>query len=216
MRIAIVNPNTSKSVTAMLLREARLAAAEGTDICALTARSGPPVIRTVAERIQAGGAVADAFVEAGPDIDAGIVGGFTEPGLADARERLTYPVIGLGEASMAEASSAGARFSILTADDVTVPGIQEMVERLGYAARLASVLSTDADLLAVAVDQEAFDSAFAGLAEAAAARDGADAVILGGAVFVGMAVRIGPRVPVPVIDPVHAAIRWAEMRVSSI
>ncbi len=211
MRLIIVNPNTSEAVTALLAREARLAAAEKTEINAVTARSGVPVVRTVADGRRAADAVVEAFVAAGPEIDAGIVGGFTEPGLADAREAVDYPVTGLGEASLAEASELGGRFAILTADGTTVPGIEALVERHGLAARLASVRSTGADLLAVAGDQQAFDQAFLRLAANAAAHDGANAIVLGGAVFVGMAERIQHRIAVPVIDPIHAAIRRAEL-----
>ncbi|MCH9009368.1 MAG: hypothetical protein IIC21_01925, partial [Chloroflexi bacterium] len=45
-------------------------------------------------------AVVEALVEAGMDRDAGIVGGFTEPGLASARARMRYPLTGIGEASL--------------------------------------------------------------------------------------------------------------------
>ncbi len=210
MRVIIVNPNTSTGVTALLLREARLAAAGGTRVFAVTARSCVSVVRTVADGGRASDAVAAALAEVDTDMDAGIVGGFTEPGLATAREHTSYPLTGLGEASLAEAGKIGDRFSILTADQSTIPGIEALVEGHGFAARLASILYTDAGLLEVAGDQRAFDAAFRVLAAVAAARDGADAVILGGAVFVGMAARIGQRVPVPLIDPVHAAIRRAE------
>ena len=191
-----------------------MAAADETEVYAVTARSGVSVVRTVADGQRASDAVVEALVEAGADMDAGIVGGFTEPGLADARERVEYPLTGLGEASLGEASRVGDRFAILTADETTVPGIEALVEYHGFAARLASVLSTDADLLAVAGDQRAFDSAFLWLATNAAARDGADSIVLGGAVFAGMAGRIKHRIPVPVIDPIHAAIRRVEALVT--
>lgn len=215
MRIIIVNPNNSETVTAMLLREARLAAADATELRAVTARSGLAVIRTVADDQRADDAVVEALVEAGMDRDAGIVGGFTEPGLASARARMRYPLTGIGEASLAEAGRDGKRFSILTSDAATIPGIEAVVDRNGLAAQLASILSTDDGLLAVAGDQQAFDTTFCRLAVDAAARDGADAVVLGGAVFVGMAARIGRRVPVPVIDPIHAAVRRAEALAAS-
>lgn len=211
MRVIIVNPNTSAAVTALLAREARLAAAEETEIRAVTVRSGVPVVRTIADGRQAADAVVEALIEAGPAFDAGIVGGFTEPGLADARARLAYPLTGLGEASLDEARKLGDRFAILTADETTVAGIEALVERHGLAARLASVRSMAGDLLAVAGDQRAFDEAFLRLATDAAARDGADAIVLGGAVFVGMAARIKHRVAVPIIDPLHAAIRRAAL-----
>ena len=71
------------------------------------------------------------------------------------------------------------------------------------------------DLLAVAGDQRAFDAALLRLATNAAARDEVGAIVLGGAVFVGMAARIKHRVPVPIIDPIHAAIRRAALRASA-
>ena len=214
MRVIIVNPNTSEAITALLLREARLAAADGTEVYAVTARSDVAVVRTVADGQRASDAVVEALLEAGTDMDAGIVGGFTEPGLSDARERVEYPLTGLGEASLIEASRIGDRFAILTADETTVPGIEALVEHHGFTAQLASVLSTGADLLAVAGDQRAFDAAFLQLATNAVARVFADSIVLGGAVFAGMAGRIKHRIPVPVIDPIHAAIRRVEALVT--
>ncbi len=210
MRIVIVNPNTTATVTTMLVDEARRIASPGVEIDGVTAAFGVPVIETPAEAAVAGHAVVQAFAEVGP-ADAGIVGAYTDPGLPGARALMPYPVIGIGESSMFTACLLGRRFAVLTAGGgKTVPAIESQVREHGLGERFAGVRSVDASLLGVAENQAAFEDAFAATANAVVEIDGADAVILGGAVFVGMAARLRDRVPVPLIDPIRAAVAQAE------
>ncbi len=209
MRIVIVNPNTTATVTTMLVDEARRIASPGVEIDGVTAAFGVPAIETLAEAAVAGHAVVQAFAEAGP-ADAGIVGAYADPGLPGARALMPYPVTGIGESSMFTACLLGRRFAVLTAGGKNVPAIESQVREHGLGGRFAGVRSVDASLLGVAENQAAFKDAFAAAANAAVEIDGADAVVLGGAVFVGMAARLRDRVPVPLIDPIRAAVVQAE------
>ncbi len=209
MRIIIVNPNTTGAVTDMLVEEALKVASSGAEIAGVTAAFGVPAIETLAEIATAGHAVVEAFSKAG-EADTGIVGGFADPGLAGARELMPYPVTGIGEASIFTACLLGRRFAVLTAGGKTVPTIKSQIENYGLGGRFASVRSVEGSLLAVAGDQASFEDSLVEAAMAAVNVDGAEVVILGGAVFVGMSMRLRDRVAVPLIDPIHAAVMQAE------
>ncbi len=214
MKLLVVNPNTSDVVTDLLVTEARSVADPATRIAGVTAPFGVAAIETPAEAAIAGHAVLQAFAEAGT-VDAGIVAAFADPGLAGARSLVPFPVVGIGEASMLTACLLGRRFAVLTAGAGTEPGIRAQVDDYGLAGRFAGVRTIAGSLLGVAADQSAFEDAFADAARTAVESDGAEVVILGGAVFVGMARRMRDRVPVPLIDPIAAAVLQAEGLVNS-
>lgn len=208
MRLVIVNPNTTAAITAMLVAEARQVAGAGTAIAGVTAPFGVAAIESAAEAAIAGHAVAQAFADAGA-ADAGIVAAFADPGLAGARALMRCPVVGMGEASMLTACALGERFAVVTAGR-TARAIEKQVRDHGLAARFAGVRAIDASLLDVAREQDTFAAAIVHAASEAVAADRADAVILGGAVFVGMAGRVAARVAVPVLDPIRCAVLQAE------
>ena len=210
MRLLIVNPNTTVEVTTMLAEQARRVAASGTEVLAVTAPFGVALIETPAEAKTAGQAVIQALAEAPVGLDAGIVGGFINPGLETGRSLVPYPLTGLGEASMFTACQLGARFAVLTAGTRGLAAIAALAERYGIADRLACVRAIDADLLDVAADQAAFRDPLLDMIGQIVERDRAEAVILGGAVFAGMADGLRDRSPVPVLDPIHCAVLQAE------
>lgn len=211
MRLLIVNPNTTVEVTDLLAEQARRVAAAGTEVLAVTAPTGVPLIETPAEATIAGQAVIQVLAEAAEGLDAGIVGGFIDPGLDVGRSLVSYPLTGLGEASMFTACLLGARFAVLTAGTRSLASIATLAERYGLAGRLVSVRAIDASLLEVATEQEAFRDPLLEMIGRIADRDRAEAVILGGAVFAGMADGLRERSPVPVLDPIHCAVLQAEV-----
>ena len=211
MRLLIVNPNTTADVTNMLAEQARRVASAGTEILAVTAPFGVPLIETPAEAAIAAQAVTQALAEAPDGIDAGIVGGFIDPGLEAGRDLMPYPLTGLGEASMFTACLLGARFTVLTGGTRGLAPITALAERYGLARRLACVRAIDAELLDVAANQEAFRHALLDRARQTRDQDPAEVVILGGAVFAGMAEWIRDSVPVPILDPIHCAVLQAEV-----
>ncbi len=111
-RLLIVNPNTSASVTRWLADEARRVAGGLVEVAAVNAPSGLPAIETPDDLARAA-LVIVATIEAEADADAAIIGAFGDPGLMDARARLSIPIVGLGEAGL-RAAAKGRRFSIVT------------------------------------------------------------------------------------------------------
>lgn len=209
MRLVIVNPNITQAVTDLLVRESRAVASAGVEVVGLTAAAGVPAIDTAAEAEAAARTITGELTAAG-DADAGIIGGFIDPGLAAARAQLPYPVLGIGEAAMVTACQLGSQFAVVTVGESTAGVIEALVASYALRGRCTAVKAVEGRLRDVIRDQSAFEDACVRAATETIEKNGADTVILGGAMFVGMARRLAPRIAAPVIDPMHAAVLQAE------
>jgi len=96
---------------------------------------GPASIESAYEEYQSVPGAIDRLVEAERTGFAGaILGCFGDPGIEAAREMVSMPVVGPGEASMLLAASLGHRFSIVTVLD----SLNYLLERPGRSALSAS------------------------------------------------------------------------------
>ncbi len=145
MRILLINPNTSQSLTDLLANAARRAAAPDTVLDTVTASRGVPYISTRSEALLAGVELLEILAARGKDYDAAIVAAFGDPGLGAARELFDIPVVGLAEAGMLTACMLGKRFAIVTFSTALGPWYRECLEWHGLqAAAPASSCSTRA------------------------------------------------------------------------
>jgi hypothetical protein len=129
--ILLVNPNTTAAVTEAILERAREAASPGTDLRAVTAPFGAPYVMTRSENLTAAQATLAALTANADGCDGAVIAAFSDPGLAEARARLSMPVVGIAEAAMLTACMLGARFSILTIAPRLVPVFRELAEGYG-------------------------------------------------------------------------------------
>jgi allantoin racemase len=210
MKILLLNPNTTAAVTDLLHSAGSKAASPGTELVPLTAPRGVPYIATRAEA-QIGGAIAlEMLAEAGNDIDAAVIAAFGDPGLFGARELFSFPVIGLAEAAMLTACMVGRRFSIVTFAGALAPWYEDCVAMHGLTSRCAGVRALEGSFRSISEVQAEKEDLLVGLANRSVEQDDADVIILSGAPLSGLADKIRDRIPVPVIDPVSAAVRQAE------
>jgi allantoin racemase len=210
MRILVLNPNTSVTITDRLATAARQAAAPGTTVSTATATRGVPYIATRAEA-QIGGAIAlEMLADRHRDCDAAIIAAFGDPGLFGARELFDIPVVGMAEASMLTACMLGRRFAIVTFARALGPWYQECVDMHGLTGRCAGILMLEDPFQSIGDVQDEKESLLAELAEKAALELEADVIILAGAPLAGLAERIRDRIPVPIVDQMAAAIKQAE------
>jgi Asp/Glu/hydantoin racemase len=209
----LINPNTTASITALVLAEARKAAAPGTEIAAVTARFGAAYIGSRAAYAIAGHGALDAYAEHGAGYDAVVLACFGDPGLAGLKELATVPVIGMAEAACHQAALLGGRFAIVTGGERWRAMLAECVAGMGLSDRLSGIVTVTATGADIARDPEGSADL---LAEAcrAAVEDGADTIILGGAGLAGIAPRIRDRVSVPLIDGLVSAVKAAEAAVA--
>ena len=203
MRILVINPNTSVSVTDLVAAQTRAVAGDRAEVIAVTGRFGARYISSRAAVAIAGHAALDALASHVKGCDAVYLACFGDPGLAALAEVSPAPIVGMAQASCEAACRRGKRFSIVTGGTLWGPMLREFVAGLGLAARLASVRTVAPTGGEIARDPDAALALLAGACTACAREDGADIVILGGAALAGLAARIQPAVPVPVLCSVE-------------
>jgi Asp/Glu/hydantoin racemase len=208
LRILLINPNTTESVTALVANHARAIAGDAAFV-PVTGRFGAKYISSRASAAIAAHAALDALAEHVAGCDAVYLACFGDPGLAALREISPVPVIGMAEASCVEACSRGRRFAIVTGGALWGPMLTEFVAWLGLAERLAAIRTIAPTGDQIARNPEAAFAQLAAASTACATEDGADVVILGGAALAGLAARIQPSVPIPVLCSVEVGARAA-------
>jgi Asp/Glu/hydantoin racemase len=210
MRLLLVNPNISDSVSDLIRAEARRSASADTEVEVLTAPFGVAYIETRFEALIGAYAAAQLAAEHHERFDAVIVAAFGDPGLAGLREALPIPVTGLTEAALASAGLLGQRFSIVAISQRIRAWYRETVEHYGLAGRLASIRGLDEPLANIGTVQADQGERLVRLAERCVDEDGADVIVLAGAPLAGLARVLAGRLPVPSVDGVSSAVRHAE------
>jgi allantoin racemase len=214
MKLLLINPNTSESVSELIRAEAQRSASPGTEIEVLTAPFGVAYIETRFESLIGAYATAQLAAEHHAQYDAVIVAAFGDPGLTGLREALSIPVTGLTEAALASAHLLGHRISIIAISQRIQAWYREVVDSYGFTSRLASIRALDRPLSSIGGVQAEHAQALKALAEKAVDEDGAEVIVLAGAPLAGLARSLKGHLPVPVVDGVSSAIRHAETLVA--
>lgn len=214
MRLLLINPNISESVSALIRAEAQRAADAGTEIEVLTAPFGVAYIETRFEALIGAYATAQLAAEHHARFDAVVVAAFGDPGLGGLREALPVPVTGLTEAALASAHLLGHRISIIAISQRIQAWYREVIEAYGFGGRLASIRALDRSLSGIGQVQDEHREALQLLAERAVDEDGAEVIILAGAPLAGLARSLEGRLPVPVVDGVSSAVQHAQTLVA--
>ncbi|MDW5440927.1 aspartate/glutamate racemase family protein [Polaromonas sp. SM01] len=210
MKLLLINPNISDSVSELIRSEAQRSASAGTEIEVLTAPFGVAYIETRFEALIGAYAAAQLAAEHHQRFDAVVVAAFGDPGLTGLREALPLPVTGLTEAALASACLLGNRISIIAISQRIQAWYREVVESYGLGSRLASIRALDRPLASIGQVQDEHAQALKALAERAVDEDGADVIVLAGAPLAGLARSLRGQLPVPVVDGVSSAVRHAE------
>jgi allantoin racemase len=213
MKLALVNPNTSAATTATMVRIAAetagaLAAVEGyTAAFGSALITGPEALDLAAEAVAA-------LAPALGDAQAVIVAAFGDPGLDRLRAALDVPVIGIAEAGMAEAANGGRRFGVVT----TTPDLRDRIAKtaLRYGHhRFAGTWTTPGDPVTLMADPRALRASLAAAIERAVREAGVEAVVIGGGPLALAARALSATAPVPLVEPLPAAVRLALTRVAA-
>ncbi len=212
MRILFANPNTSHDMAEVMAAEARRVAAPGTVIDLCSASFGSPYISTRGEAAVAGHALLATLAQHFNGHDAVIVGAFIVPAVtAAAKEMMPVPLIATGEAGLAAASVLGQSIAILSIGPPARRMTEELVASTGLAGRVVSIRDMGLSGTDLTRDQRRADARAVDLGLQAVAEDRAEVIVLGAGSMEGMARRIQPDLPVPVVSPVGAAVCMAEM-----
>jgi Asp/Glu/hydantoin racemase len=204
----LINANTTQAVTELIEKHSRAALGDGVEIRAVTAAFGAAYISSEAAYAVAGHAALDCLERHAAGCDAVLIACFGDPGLHALREASVVPVIGMAEACMREAASAG-RFSIVTGGAAWAPILRRLAFSLQLNELLASVRTLPADALEISRHPQKFSALLLSEIEKAKSEDGAKTVIIGGAALAGVAAKLSGAAGVPLIDSVECGARAA-------
>lgn len=212
MRILVVNPNTTASMTEKIGAAARRSASPDTEILAVNPASGPAAVEGYYDEAMSLRGLLE-LVGQRSDYDAVVIACFDDSGLDAARCLTDRPVLGIGEAAYHMASMIANKFSVVTTLARSVPALEHNLHRYGLAARCARVRSSEVAVLELedpGSDASARISAEIGRA---LAEDRAEAIVLGCAGMTDLAAQLERAHGVPVLDGVSCAIGLAEAMV---
>lgn len=213
MKILLVNPNITKTVTDVMVNEARRSASPGVEIISATAAFGAQYIETRVEAAIAAHALLDILAEEANGKDAAIVSAFGDPGLMAAKEMLDIPVIGLSEAALHMAYTLGRRISIVCLTPRLRDWYGESAEAAGLADRIVNLRVVASPVRNISTVVEDLEIPLRDACLAAVEEDRAEVVILGGGPTAGLARKIKDAIPVPLLDGVTCAVHLAEASV---
>jgi allantoin racemase len=212
VRLLLINPNTTPSMTRDVEANARRVANPGTIVEATNPTEGPRSIenddderRCITPLLAEIQRAADRQRDRP---DAYVIACFGDPGLEQARALVDAPVLGIAQAAMSAAALGVGAFSVVTSMSATVPRAWELAKSytpnqcIGVHACDIPVLTIDADPAVV--------HPIGDLCEQALAYDRSRAIVLGCAAMAKLAGPLAKRLGVPVIDGVVAATLLAE------
>lgn len=211
MKILVVNPNTTASMTEKIAAAARAAAAPGTEIIAVNPGAGPASIEGYYdEALSVPGLLEEIAKGEDAGVDGHIIACFDDSGLDAARALARAPVVALCEAAVHMASLIAGSFTIVTTLGRSVPAIEALVRRYGMANHCRRVRASEVPVLAL--EDPASDARRQVTDEIgrAIAEDRAEAIVLGCAGMTDLARELTAQFGLPVIDGVTAAVKLVE------
>jgi allantoin racemase len=211
--IRVINPNTSREMTAAIGRTAREVAGPGVRVVAVTSAMGPASIESqYDEALAVPGLLAAVSDGELAGADGYVIACFGDPGLAAAREIAAGPVVGIAEAAMHVATYLGRSFSVVTTLSRMVGHTMDLVRAYGFAHACAGVHACEIPVL----DLDSVDARASIAKTCAAAKDadGCDVIVLGCAGMTDLTASLSGELGIPVIDGVAAAVKTVESLVA--
>ncbi|ARQ03221.1 aspartate/glutamate racemase family protein [Pseudorhodoplanes sinuspersici] len=210
MRLHIVNPNTTASMTQGIAAAARMVAPPDAVMTVTQPDFGPPSIEGFVDGAYAVPGMLARIIEAETaGADAHVIACFDDTGLDAARAISNAPVVGIAEAAFHLASMLGTRFTVVTTLARSIPIIEDNLLRYGLDRRCARVRASELPVLLLESDPAGAQEKLGHEIERALKEDGADCIVLGCAGMAALAEKFWLRFQVPVIDGVAAGVGLA-------
>lgn len=214
MRILLVNPNTTRSMTEKAAVAARAVAGPMTEIEAATSLMGPASIEGHYDGALALPGLLDEIRKGeAAGAEAAVIACFDDTGLDAARAMASIPVLGICESALVTAGFLAQRFTVVTTLERSRVLIEDLAARYGLGHR-AKVRAADIPVLQLEEEGSGALDKLRRQIELALEKDGAEAIVLGCAGMADLAYALQQDYHVPVIDGVSAAIKQAEALVA--
>lgn len=216
MRLHVINPNSTRSMTDKIGACARSVASPGTEIVATNPASAPASIEgQYDEAMSLAGLLEEVRKGEQAGADGFVVACFDDVGLGACREIATGPVLGICEAAMHAASMIATGFSVVTTLDRSVPLIEDLALRYGMERRCRRVRAADIPVLALEEPGSNARQKLLDEVTRAVREDRCEVVILGCAGMADLTAWLTEETGVPVIDGVAVAVRMVEALVGA-
>jgi allantoin racemase len=216
VKIRVIVPVITKEFEQMTMDEFSAAARSDVELSVVSLDKGPASIESAYDEALAVPDVVAKIVQAEKDgMDAVISDCMGDPGIEEAREKVSIPVVGPAETSMHVAAMLGHKYAVITVLDRLIPGFHQRARRSGTLGRLASVRSVGIPVLELD-DHARLLKALVRESVKAVREDGAHVIILGCTGMAGLAKDVEEGLKkegiddVPVIDPAILALKVAE------
>ncbi|PUE46465.1 Asp/Glu/hydantoin racemase [Limnohabitans sp. 2KL-1] len=211
MKIKVINPNTTASMTQLVAMAAQSVAGTGVQIQAAQPGDGPVSIEGFYDEAMATvGLLEEVRKGEAEGVDGYVIACFGDPGLDAAREIAKGPVVGIAEAAMRTASYLATGFSVVTTLTRTVIIAEHLVDKYGVRSHCRKVRACD---IAVLELDNPLSNAYATILDeckTALIQDGSAAIVLGCAGMTDLCNRLSEDLGVPVIDGVTSAVLMVE------
>ncbi len=215
MKLLLVNPNSSASMTQGMAAAAQAVAARGTVVVGRQPSFGPASIESHFDEVFGAAGVAEQVrLAAHEAFDAVVIACFGDPGLDAARELTTAPVLGIAEAAFHAASFVATGFSVVTTMTRTCVIAERLVQRYGFERTCRGIHGTDIPVLELEHCSEDTVAQIETAARHALKQDRSGAIVLGCGGMAGLCRTLQQRLGVPVVDGVSAAVKMAEALVA--
>jgi allantoin racemase len=211
MRIKIINPNTTESMTAKIRAAAVAAAAPGTQVIACNPTRGPVSIEShYDEAVSAIGVLDEIHRGEAEGCDGYVIACFGDPGLLAARELARGPVVGIAEAAMHVASLVATGFSIVTTLQRSCIMAAHLAQVYGMSEFCRKIRAVDLTVLDLEDPGSQSTARITQECARAVEQDGCGAIVLGCAGMADLAGRISRQLGVPVVEGVSAGVKLIE------
>ena len=170
---------------------------------------GPASIETFYDEALALPGILRAVEQHGADCDAVVINCFADPGIVAVRQIVEVPVVGAAEASMALALQLGHRFAVVSTGESAGPWIELQARAMGVESRLAGAVGIAIPVLGLGTDPDETARALILAANDLIETKGANVIVLGCTGMAPVAEVVRTALPVPVVEPMAAALKTA-------
>lgn len=208
-KVVMINPNSTEYITRQLAKAASESVDSDLEVKVLTNREGPAAIESDQDVIDSVSSMLETLRS--HPADAYVVGCFSDPGLAAARQEFSSPVFGIAESSIWAALQISPSVGIIAGLDKAIPRHQIYWEKLGATENIVGEIACGRGVLDLESEEAYQDVLAAGtrLREAQA-----EVLVLGCAGMTKMADRLAGDLGIPVVEPCRAALQRAASALS--
>ena len=210
IRILVINPNTTQSMTKKIGQAASAVAPIDVQIVARNPLHGPVSIQGAEDGAAALPGLFEEVKKGQKEgFDAIVIACFDDTGLAKLRALIDIPIIGIGEAAFHAAMMLGTKFTVVTTLSVSIPIIEENLVNYGLHSMCLKVRASEVPVLDLEIPGSKAREKISHEISIALMDDKPSSVVLGCAGMADLSMQLSEEHNIPVIDGVSAAIGFA-------